>query len=340
MTDRMHALTHWVSSQFASRTELIPLHNDASFRRYFRFFHQNISYIVVDAPPTKENNEAFIFMTQLLAQQGITVPKVYNFDLQQGFILLSDFGDTLLLDILNAENADQWYSNSFEILHKLSTFPKDFHPKIPLFNRQHILLELSYFTEWFLTKLLNVTLNVHDKACLYQVFELLINACETQPQIIIHRDFHSRNLMVLSTGMLGTIDYQDAMLGPLTYDLSSLLKDCYVTWDSYRVQAWVKHYYQILCGKMAIKHFSFERFLLCFDWVGLQRHLKVLGIFSRLKLRDNKARYLADIPRVLHYVLNTAREYPEFEKFYYFMQDKVTPRFEAFLQQTGKQNIA
>ena len=299
---------------------LEPVSGDASFRRYFRLQSEHGQYIAVDAPPEKEANEAFTNVTHLLEVEGLPVPHVHYSLLDSGYFLLDDFGDTLLLDILNAENADALYSNALEALTILQQIPAG---SLPDYSQELLLQEMELFRQWFLNRLLAVELSDYSHRLLNEVFAHLKNNALDQPQVFVHRDYHSRNLMQIDASWPGIIDYQDAVCGPLTYDAVSLLRDCYIEWPSTQVQAWVLDYKDKLLKKDIITDIEDETFLKWFDLMGIQRHLKAIGIFSRLSLRDNKPGYLQDIPRTLEYIKTIAPKYPETRGLSDFINEKV-----------------
>jgi len=238
--------------------------------------------------------------------------------------LLSDFGDTLLFDVLDDKTAHHFYMKAMQTLLPLQIAkPLDYH--LPPFGETHARQELGLFDEWFIEKLLNLSLSAKERTLLETVYHSLIACVQNQTQAVIHRDYHSRNLMVLPDNGLGVIDFQDAMIGPITYDLASLLKDCYIAWPKDKIYAWVQNFYQLLKDEKRIHDVSLAEFIEWFDCVGLQRHLKVLGIFSRLKLRDGKAGYLNDIPRIMNYVLDVTQRYPFLSELDHWLQQRVLP---------------
>ncbi len=299
---------------------LKPASGDASFRRYFRLQSEYGQYIAVDAPPEKEANAAFIKVTHLLEAEGLPVPHVHYSLLDSGYFLLDDFGDTLLLDILNAENADTLYNNALEALTILQQIPAG---SLPDYNQELLLQEMELFRQWFLNRLLAVELSNSRHQSLNEVFTHLKNNALDQPQVFVHRDYHSRNLMQIDASWPGIIDYQDAVCGPLTYDAVSLLRDCYIEWPSAQVQTWALGYKNKLLKKDMITPIEDETFLKWFDLMGIQRHLKAIGIFARLNLRDNKPAYLQDIPRTLDYIKTIAPRYPETRGLADFINEKV-----------------
>lgn len=322
MQDIKSDFKQWIGEQLRHEDFSIqPLRNDASFRSYYRVKDRNFSYVVMEAPPEKEKTDVFVQIANSWRIRKLPVPCVYAWEKQKGYVLLSDFGDTLLLDVLNEENVEQYYSQAIALLLRLQArAPKN----LPLFDEAYIRYELDLFREWFCEKLLGLKLNQNDLALIESVNQQLIQNCLAQPQVAIHRDYHSRNLMILEESTdFGLIDFQDAMIGPLTYDLVSILKDCYVQWPIEKIQQWAELYYQERKNSDA-ESVDLATFLKWFDLTGLQRHLKVLGIFSRLKLRDNKPNYVQDIPRILRYVFDVTSRYPEFSAFHHWLEEKVS----------------
>jgi len=261
------------------------------------------------APPVREGTDIFVHIARAWKAHGLQVPTVEAWDPAQGFVLLSDFGDTLLLEVLTPETADHFYTLAMHNIAVLQSFKET----LPRFDEAHIRQELGVFREWFVEKLLGHALTPSDEALLAQWNQQLIDNITTQPQVAIHLDYHARNLMVLKEG-LGIIDFQDAKIGPITYDAVSLLKDAYIHWPREKVCDWVEQFRVLLNEKYAYG-FDPVQFLQWFDWMGVQRHLKILGVFSRLNLRDQKTRYMQDVPRVLGYVLEITKHYPAFVQY-------------------------
>jgi len=296
--------------------------SDASFRRYFRVKNTDKSFIVMDAPPEKEDTAPFIKVAHLLEQAKVNVPHIYQQNTQQGFLLLEDFGSQCLLEQLNADNATALYQNAFDELFKLQSNPR--HLDLPLYDAPLLSEELALFYDWFAGKLLGVTV---PNDLITNLNALLINSALEQPQVCVHRDYHSRNLMVSEQKPIGVIDFQDAVIGAITYDLVSLLRDCYISWSQEQIEAWVNDYFQRLTTAGLI-HCSLNQFKRWFDLMGLQRHLKAIGIFARLNLRDNKAAYLKDIPRTMAYVEQVCGLYPELSPFKNWLEQEILPLYQ------------
>ena len=298
------------------------LAGDAGFRRYYRLNTQP-SLIAVDSPPAKENNPAYISVSMALQAQGIRTPRVHAVDFAQGFFLLEDFGLDLLQPMLNPDTVDSCYQQAQETLLDIQKTAPD--PLVfPQYDPQRLRDEMTLFSQWFLGELLGITLEEQELSVLDSLFDLLTDNALAQPQVVVHRDYHSRNLMVLADQTLGVIDFQDAVCGPITYDLVSLLKDCYVSWHTEQMREQALAYKSQACATV-----DDQQFLGWFDLMGLQRHIKVMGIFARLALRDGKPGYLQDLPLVIRYSLEVAKEYPQCHAFYAWFLQRVEPQLEA-----------
>jgi aminoglycoside/choline kinase family phosphotransferase len=304
---RLQQLTDWVRSERPSAT-LAPASADASFRRYFRVLDSGNSWIAMDAPPEKESLDSFIDITHRLLQADIQAPDIHQQSLEHGFLLLSDLGSTPYLDVLTPNTADAMYHDAVTALVKVQQADIN---GLPAYDEALLQQEMSLFPEWFLGTHLGITLSEAEQADLNDIFNRLVQSAQQQPQVFVHRDYHSRNLMVTEQQNPGVIDYQDAVLGPVTYDLVSLLRDCYIAWPEHQVRAWVKQYQDLATEQNILEAVDTDTFYQWFDWMGLQRHLKVLGIFARLSHRDGKQAYLNDLPLTLSYVLSVAKRYPE-----------------------------
>ncbi len=315
-------------SDSCSLPPLSVVAGDASHRRYFRFAHAAHSYVVVEAPPATEKNEAFVSVHALLAAAGVNVPALLGVDLDRGFLLLEDLGDLLLLPALNPASVDGHYRRAFEVLAKMAVV--DSGPTgLGEYDRPLLSEELGRFLEWFVHGLLGYVPTAAEEAVLRDFFMQLIDSALEQPRVLVHRDFHSRNLMLVGQGGLAVIDFQDAVVGPVTYDLVSLLRDCYIQWPVAQVQEWALTYRGLLRTRGLLADTDEALFLRWFDWMGLQRHIKVLGTFARLYLRDGKSAYLDDLPLVIHYVLEIvdkyAQEVPAFNDFSAWFTLRLSP---------------
>lgn len=323
MQNREKSLNKWLEEKLNGIAFSIkPLAGDASFRQYFRLFFQKETRIVMDAPPDKEAIEPFLQINTLLNHLNIKTPQVHAFDLNEGFAILDDLGDELLLSTITSENADQFYQEGFEIINKLHLCSID-DLDLPSFDHDFMQKELLIFKDWFLNQYLKINLSHSELEIINESLIWLTTKIAAQPLTLIHRDFHSRNLMVcksVNSVHLSVIDFQDAMIGPFTYDLVSLLKDCYIQWPPGRILDWVSYFYT---NSPWTQVCSLPQFIEGFHLCGLQRHLKVLGVFARLYLRDKKPQYLHDLPRTFRYVLDCLETHKELQDFYQFMQNRI-----------------
>jgi len=289
-------------------TSLAPASSDASFRRYFRVLSsKNDSFIVMDAPPSHEDTRPFIHISRLMAQSALNVPLILEENVTEGFLLLSDLGNQTYLSCLNEKTAPALYADAMSALIKIQTSQRD--PSIPSYDRDLLTRELMLFPEWYLTKHLGIQLNDSQTKDLNKVFELILQNNLAQPQVLVHRDYHSRNLMLTSQNNPGILDFQDAVYGPITYDLASLLRDAYIEWEETEQLDWAIRYWEMARKAQLPVSNEFGEFYKDFEWMGLQRHLKVLGIFARLYHRDGKDAYLKDLPLVLKYTRKVAERY-------------------------------
>jgi aminoglycoside/choline kinase family phosphotransferase len=314
--NRLDTLRQWLeglpSSWKLDLSSLVPASADASFRRYFRLNSQNTLYptlIVMDAPPQSEPVEPFIAIAELLQYAGLHVPHVLEKNTSDGFLLLSDLGSTTYLTALGDSNADALYSDAIDALVAMQLASQ---PGVLLEYSEALLQrELDLLPEWYLKKHLQFELTADEEKYMRNAFALILKNNLTQPQVYVHRDFHSRNLMHTETRNPGILDFQDAVYGPITYDAASLWRDAYIEWTEEQVIDWVARYWELGRKKGLPMHADFGEFYRDFEWMGLQRHIKVLGIFARLYHRDGKDGYLKDIPLVLKYALATANRYIE-----------------------------
>jgi aminoglycoside/choline kinase family phosphotransferase len=310
---RLQALTQWLAALPAPAMKLDtlrPASADASFRRYFRVDGaDDASYIVMDAPPPQEDVRPFIHVADLFAATGVSVPAILARDVERGFLLLSDLGSTTYLQLLTPDNAHKLYLDAIAALVQLQSHSQP--EALPEYDRALLLRELMLFPEWYVGKHLGITMTDKQSTALNQVFELLLANNLAQPQVYVHRDYHSRNLMALAEGNPGILDFQDAVYGPITYDLVSLLRDAYVQWDEEIVLDWAIRYWELARKAGLPVNPDIDAFYRDFEFMGLQRHLKVLGIFARLYHRDGKDGYLKDLPLVMEYTRKVAYRYKE-----------------------------
>ena len=307
-----------------SFSDVVPASADASFRRYFRTTDKNTSktYVVMDAPPEKEDCAPFIRVTKLLRTAGVNAPEIIEQDLEQGFLLLTDLGDQPYLDHLNEKHAETLYSDAVSSLIHMQNIKAEAMDELPLYDGQRLLDEMALFEEWYLNRHLDVQLNDEQKIKLAATYDLLIQNALEQPQTFVHRDYHSRNLMLTQKDNPGIIDYQDAVVGPCTYDLVSLFKDCYIEWPREKIEQWLEDY-AFKSGLAHEPNFETAQFIKWFDLMGVQRHLKVLGIFARLNYRDGKQQYLNDLPLTLKYVVDACDRYEELKPLQQLLEQTV-----------------
>ncbi|MEH6504593.1 MAG: phosphotransferase [Cycloclasticus sp.] len=309
--ERKQLLIQWLESVLGtSEFSCEPASSDASFRRYFRLTVGSQSYVVMDAPPGKEDCSPFISIAELLLQHEVNAPVIFYKSLEQGFLVLSDFGSISFLDNLNGQTVDQQYTDAVQVLHKLHQIPLS-GLAIPNYDMALLKQEMVLFDEWFIDKLLGIELTREERLVLASIQQKLADLAIQQPQVFVHRDYHSRNLMLTEANNPGVIDFQDAVVGPITYDLVSLYRDCYIDWPDAQVYPWLDNFLQQRQQRGCGDNFDKTVFYQWFDWMGVQRHMKAIGIFSRLLLRDGKAGYINDIPRTLTYVMNVCERYEE-----------------------------
>ena len=375
MDQRREALVAWARHCLEDMTGYSPVvgkveivSGDASFRRYFRLRferalqcdHELVSenkrhyllqsqFVIVDAPPAHEDCEQFVHVASLFRRAGVLTPRVLEVDYDRGFMLLQDFGDRLYLPTLQeGVNVDAMYRAAMSSLVQLQA--QGDTAGLPHYDRTLLRKELNLFNDWFCERFLDLMLNDDERDLIERTWTFLEDAALSQPQVCVHRDFHSRNLMLLSPDpelnpdqSPGVIDFQDAVVGANTYDLVSLLRDCYIVWPAERVRGWALEFREMALAVGLITNDSEhdeQAFLRDFDLMGLQRHLKVIGIFSRLNLRDGKSSYMADIPLVIDYVLKVAAQHPEMNEFVQWFQSKILPLATPKLQVFAKPSTA
>ena len=320
---RAAALAAWLRDALGtSAFRMEPASEDASFRRYFRVRTGSRTRIAMDAPPPMEDCRPFVSVLGLLRGAGVNAPALHAADVERGFLLLDDLGSRCYLDVIDEANAEALYTDAFEAL--LDMQCRIGPGQVPPYDERRLRGELGLFREWFLAHHLGVEIDGALSLALDDTFEALVRACVEQPRVFVHRDYHSRNLMYLGdgdpggapagspAGNPGVIDFQDAVDGPVTYDLVSLLRDVYVRWPEGRVAGWVGVYHDRAVAR-GLVDVGRARFLRWFDLTGVQRHLKIAGVFARLWHRDGKPRYLDDLPLTLSYLVQTAPRYPETE---------------------------
>lgn len=324
-TQREQLIQSWIASVLGSdQFETHFLAGDASFRRYARIKLNNKTFMLMDAPPEKEDCVPFVTIDEFFDAHGVRVPHIVAKDLENGFLLLEDFGDVLLSNLLNEETVDAYYEQSFKQLIQLQSIAGEGH--FPEYSYEKLISEMQLLTDWMLPAL-KIQPTESESALIKRSFAILANAALAQPQVIVHRDFHSRNLMhIAGESDLGVIDFQDAVIGADTYDLISIARDAYVQWNPERVYTWFKLFYDGL-PETQKQDRDFRQFKKDADLMAIQRHLKILGIFVRLFERDGKAGYLKDLPRVMWYLRQESKSYPELAAFMQFIEDVVMPKF-------------
>ncbi len=310
---RRNDLQLWLSS--LQGYDLLPdtlqsASSDASFRRFYRVqTSTGGSLIAVDAPPATENSAGYIKVAALLKSMNLTVPDVLASDLEQGFLLVTDLGQHTYAQILNPDTAHKLYLDALSTLVLMQTQSQP--DVLPEYDRAFLSRELGIFTEWYIGRHLGKTLDEKQQATLNKVFDQILASALAQPQVFVHRDYHSRNLMWMDKGNPGIVDFQDAVYGPITYDAVSLLRDAYIQWDEELVLDWAIRYWEMARKAGLPLSNDVDAFYRDFEWMGLQRHLKILGIFTRLAHRDGKTQYLDDIPTVMDYIRRTTNRYKE-----------------------------
>lgn len=310
--DRLEHLRAWVAAQHPGQAfTLAPASADASFRRYFRisFADGSDSRIVMDAPPAHEDCKPFVAVARLFGQAGANVPQVLAENHEDGFLLLSDLGNTTYLQALTPDNAAHLYADALGALASIQASSKP--GVLPEYSRELLMRELELFPVWYIARHKGITLTDAETADLYEVFDQILEVNLAEPKVFVHRDYHSRNLMHLPQGNPGVLDFQDAVYGPMTYDLVSLFKDAYIEWDEELTIDWLVRYWEVARDIGLPVRADFADFHRDYEWMGAQRHIKVLGIFARLYHRDGKDGYLQNMPLVLRYLRKTAERYRE-----------------------------
>ncbi len=328
---RLERLTEWLAGALGRAPERVePASADASFRRYFRAYAGGRTWVAMDAPPEQEDVRPYLRVATLLGAQGVHVPKVIAEDPAQGFLLMSDLGSTQMLAALR-QGADpaRLYADALAMLVRLQATPLAATAGLPRYDAAQLRREMSLLPEWFIARHLGIGLSQAETEVVLGAFAFLEAAALAQPAVLVHRDYHSRNLMVVERDNPGVLDFQDATVGAATYDLVSLLKDCYVRWPRERVLSWVDEYRGLAAAAGLPMVASREGFLRDFDLMGLQRHLKVLGIFARLWYRDGKSSYLRDLPLVLDYALEVTGAFAELADLDDLFRRRLVPAFEA-----------
>jgi aminoglycoside/choline kinase family phosphotransferase len=329
LDERLAKLDTWLREVLKmSAFELSKASEDASFRQYFRLTSSDSTLIIMDAPPDKEDVATFINIAKSLSNAGLHAPNILHENIADGFLVLEDLGDTLYLDILDDESADGLYEGAIDAILVMQS--KINTSGLPVFSETLLFDEMQLFSDWLLERHLKISLTAAEQNMVREAFQYLAANCLQQPQVFVHRDFHSRNLMY-SNNNPGIIDFQDAVLGPLTYDLVSLLKDCYIKWPSDRIHDWLAYYLSGL-NRSVENPIEFQQLNDWFNLTGVQRHLKASGIFARLSLRDGKHGFLKDIPRTLCYITDLRGNYNQLDPLINMIEEKVLPKLPEELE--------
>ena len=321
MDIRLKEINQWLQDDLKiSNYTIEPASADASFRRYFRVSSDGETSIIMDAPPDKEDCAPFIDITNRLLKTGVRSPEVKAYSAENGFLMLSDLGNIMYLDQLTNNNSDDLYLAAIDSLITMQSQADT--SNLPEYNEALLKQEMDLFPDWLIEKHLDLSI---DQSWLNQTFSFLAQSTLDQPQVFVHRDYHSRNLTWQADQPPGILDFQDAVLGPISYDLISLLRDCYIQWPQDRVAIWVKYYCDNVRQKGLLDDVTDAEFTRWFDLMGIQRHLKASGIFARLSHRDGKQGYLKDIPRTLNYIVEVSQKYPELKDLNNFLLEKLLP---------------
>lgn len=329
------ALNQWVIEQLLSRESSFDaaeidwqaLRGDAGFRHYFRVKTETSNLLAVFSPPASENNLAFLAIDEFLLRHCVRVPKIIAHDLTKGYFLIEDLGETLYLDHLNEESVNVMYGEALLELIQMQLSPAD-NGIFPEYSREKLLEEMRLFPQWFVKTLLGYEMDMGERAVMDRAFDLLVSSAAEQTQVVVHRDYHSRNIVYGRDGVPGVIDFQDAVIGPFTYDVASLLRDCYIEWPREEVEKWLFAYGNMAFDVGIIPSITQQQLLRWFDLMGLQRHIKVLGIFARLSLRDGKHGYLNDLSLVVKYVRSVSSRYEELKAFSRWFENDLMPLIE------------
>jgi aminoglycoside/choline kinase family phosphotransferase len=324
--NRYKELEDWLSDSIDQPIKaILTASTDASFRRYFRIFTENRNtYIAVDAPPEYEDSVKFVNIASLMETMGIRVPEIILTNLQKGFLLIGDLGKKTMLNAIKGERTkrEEFYGEAIEILFDIQNNGSKYVGDLPFYSKELLMDEMRLFVDWFCLRHLQIDPEIIADYGFEEIFEKLSESALRQNQVFVHRDFHSRNILLSKKGEMGVLDFQDAVVGPITYDLVSLLKDCYISLPSSKIDYWVDYYFSRLMDAELIDK-NHQGFKLDFDLMGVQRHLKAVGIFSRLKYRDGKDSYILDIPRTIDYVSATAKQHSFLDPLYQFIHQYV-----------------
>ncbi len=335
MDTRQEQLQAWLKQVLnVSNISLNPVTGDASFRRYFRVDHKKTSLIAMDAPPKKEPCLPYIKIATALQNAGLNAPLILEKNTSEGFLLLSDLGDKLFLDEVSHDNADKLYKLALEKLLLMQQNVDTQNLELASFTDERLESELANCSKWFFQDFLELALTKKQLQIIDDTYQQLLENAKEQPEVFIHLDYHSRNLLLLPED-LGILDFQDAMIGPITYDLASLIRDCYINWPVVQVNQWALQYRRAAIEAKLMPDVSQECFLRWFDLTGMQRHLKASFIFARKYLRDQSTYYLNDLPRTLNYIINVSQRHLSLTPFYGFLKEHVRPKLKEKLKELG-----
>jgi aminoglycoside/choline kinase family phosphotransferase len=331
---RLQLLEQWLVELFGDERFTVTVASaDASFRRYFRVHRGNDALIAMDAPPDKEDMEPYVRIARMLGDVGVNAPRILHCNLERGFLLNTDLGSkTYLNELADAQRADALYSDAITALVQIQSKGEHHARTLPAYDEAVLRREMALFPEWFCSKHLGLTLSARERQMIEETFDVLVAEAMKQTRVFVHRDYHSRNLMVGDGARYGAnpgiLDFQDALYGPVTYDLASLLRDCYIAWPLDRVRSWVQQFRDQAADAGIYVGGSLDEFQRWFDFLGVQRHLKVLGIFARLWHRDGKSGYLKDLPLTLTYVRDVVDVYDELEPLKQLIDSQIAAQFE------------
>lgn len=324
---RLVALIDWISGiDEVAGCKLTPASSDASFRRYFRLQNGLKSFIVMDAPPPEAGCLQFVRIAGYLEAMQLSAPRIIEADIENGFLLLSDLGSEQYLTRLESapEQVESLYADAIDALLVMQRRGAAYQGLLPVYDETLLRFELSVFRDWLCGTHLGLKFSDDEDRCWQVCCDVLVDNAMRQPQVFVHRDYHSRNLMVMQQGNPGILDFQDAVEGPITYDLVSLLKDCYVQWPADQVRQWALSYYRKLSAA-TLERMDEQQFCRYFELMGVQRELKAAGIFCRLKHRDGKTGYLADVPRTLDYIVELGSRYEELNFLLPLIEERILP---------------
>lgn len=321
MSQRQDEFHAWIASHIDGELRINSFSGGAGLRQYYRVSQGENTCVAVDAPPATEKVSEFVALASILSAEGILVPDIMAHDTAQGFMLISDFGRRTLRSALNAGNVDRYYHTAMETLIPIHHSQQARKVNNTWLSGSFLHSEIIQFYEWYLKRYCGMIVDASMRKMLDGVFTALADSADAQEQVCCHRDYHSDNLMALPDGRLGVLDFQDMMMGPITYDVVSLLRDCYVSWPEAQVDQWVMTFYGMLRESGFLHGITLDVFVQWFDWMGMQRHIKAIITFAAKALRDDDEQYLAYIPRTLRYLEMASARYPIFSDFNVFIKE-------------------